>query len=403
MSAPLISGAIALMKTQDPDIQNTTLFAKLIYSANNGILDIANALEYELGESDLHFVSFTLEDSLGDNDGRADAGETIQIWLTVNNTAGLADSVQAILRFGEFEDTTTSEIIDSVAYIGYISTFASLNNQTNPLLVQISDEIANNRDIVFEYEVFPLNGPAITGNITITAFNTVELGDFFTTDTTLTADFEYWMTENLRVMPGCTLTINPGVHIVIMPEKTLDIDGVLIVNGTPDSLVDISSNGSGSRIIFNTLSSAELNYTYFHDFLAPFSYYFIKIWLAPNVNFNDVIFSNCFFSVYIVLDPSVTVNFNRVNIINCNGIWAANFCHAYLFNCNVNNNFASEPQGAIYNFLNSHSSVYETCLFNNIGYSISTLSSGGLISFLTDNFWGTTDTTIIHEEEIYDF
>ncbi|MBC8278554.1 MAG: S8 family serine peptidase, partial [FCB group bacterium] len=395
MASPMVAGAVALIKTIDPDIQNTTLFANLIYSANNGILDIANALEYELGEPDLHFVDYAMVDTLGggDNDGRADAGEMIEIWLTVKNTAGWADSVWSKIRFGQFEDTTVANIIDSTSYIGDISTFATYTGEPDPIVIQISPDVANYRDIVFEYEIGAANwGETIEGTIILKAYNTVELGGLFNSDTTLTADYEYWMTENLRVMPGCTLTLNPGVHIVMMGNKTLDVAGILIANGTPDSMVDFSSSGNNSDLILESTSTCILNYTIFNGINNGQ----IITCAFSNIIFNNVVFKDCS-NLFDFSNPSMgSLITNCSNIINCVGVRTVE-C-SQIINCNIINNYGYNNFVYCYGY---NSLIDSSCFFNNQSYSI---AAPYWLSFnISNNYWGTTDTSLIHEEEIWDF
>ena len=227
MASPIVAGAVALMKSYDPAQSTEQIFARLIQGANNGILDIANSLDYEL-VPDLHYVTYTLVDTLpgADGDGVADAGETIEIYLTIKNAGGLADSVWSKLRFAEFEDTTTANIIDSTSYIGGISAYATLSGELDPFRILIEPNVANNRDIVFEYEIGSKYSSSFNGELIITIQNGEELSGFYPGTTHLTTDKYYIVTDNVVFD---TLLIEPGVKVNIDTDNTVSIDRKSVV------------------------------------------------------------------------------------------------------------------------------------------------------------------------------
>ena len=84
MASSIVAGAVALMRNYNPNQSMEQIFARLIQGANNGVLDIGNSVDYEL-EPDLYYVECTLIDTLSgcDDDGIADVGETVELYLTV--------------------------------------------------------------------------------------------------------------------------------------------------------------------------------------------------------------------------------------------------------------------------------------------------------------------------------
>ena len=68
------------------------------------------------------------------------------------------------------------------------------------------------------------------------------LPGLITENTTLTSDHPFYVSENLHVPAGVTLTLDPGVEIRMPAQGHIIIDGQLIVNGTPDVPVLIGSN-----------------------------------------------------------------------------------------------------------------------------------------------------------------
>jgi len=102
MAAPLVSGICALAKNHIDTLWTDQLWAKLIFGSENGFVNAYNTLTLDLDSigPDLRFIEYTLTDTLPgcDGDGRADAGETIQIHFTVKNVGGYADSTWTKIR-----------------------------------------------------------------------------------------------------------------------------------------------------------------------------------------------------------------------------------------------------------------------------------------------------------------
>jgi subtilisin family serine protease len=99
MASPIVAGAVALIKDFNPNISSAEVFARLIQFAQAGHLKIPNALHGRL-EPDVFYVDRELVDTVGDadHDGHADSDETFDMWFTVKNAGGHADSVWAKLR-----------------------------------------------------------------------------------------------------------------------------------------------------------------------------------------------------------------------------------------------------------------------------------------------------------------
>jgi len=89
----LVAGAVSLYLEQKPDDSQEILFGNLINSTGSH-LDLYAALNV-VAEPRLDIVSYEVIDTLdGDRDGRADAGETIELKVKVRNTWGQADDVK---------------------------------------------------------------------------------------------------------------------------------------------------------------------------------------------------------------------------------------------------------------------------------------------------------------------
>ncbi len=258
MSTPIVAGAAALLKTQQPSISTELLLGNMINSGT--MLNIFAAMN-QIPTPDLHYISYTLVDTLvgDDRDGRPDAGETIQLWPTVKNAWGQADSVWTKIRFGEFEDHTTAVILDSTSYIGNISPYANLTGEPDPFKIELSSNLAHARDVVFEIEIGCRNSATRTKqNITITVENGVDIAGVLTNDTTWTAERKYLINNSFRIGSTATLHIKPGAHIVIYPDQKITLKGRIIAKGKPDSLIIFESDPSGLATGIERIASTSI-------------------------------------------------------------------------------------------------------------------------------------------------
>ncbi|MCK9451279.1 MAG: S8 family serine peptidase [Bacteroidales bacterium] len=239
MACPLAAGAIALMKSYKPELSNEQVFAKLIQPVKldlfqAGVMDIQKSTFID-PPADLYYVSHKIIDSLydGDRDGRPDAGETIDIYIRLKNAGGLSDSVFASLRFTEFEDTTTAQILKNRCYLGSISAYAT-NTSFDPIRVKIDSNVVNARIISFEL-LFWEKGSADTlyKNITITIEHGVEIKGTYET-LHLSGDAYYLVTE---VAVIDSLIIDPGVTVRFSNGNFIMITQYLSAIGNADSLI----------------------------------------------------------------------------------------------------------------------------------------------------------------------
>ncbi|HOD55476.1 MAG TPA: S8 family serine peptidase, partial [Candidatus Cloacimonadota bacterium] len=243
MASPIVAGAVSLMRSHLPNQSNEEIFAKLIQSANNGILDISGFLNHQLTPQ-LSFVAYTLTDDSPacDNDGIADAGETIQIYFKVKNTGALAQNVTSTLSLGEFEDPSIATILNNTSNIGDISTYATLTGVQNPFLISINSNVANNRDIMLNYTISGSNCSTISGNISIKVQRGAEYSGYISGITRLSPDKVHIITGNvvfdsLEIDPGSTVRLNDGASILVANH--------FVCNGTKDSLITFTHNQNG--------------------------------------------------------------------------------------------------------------------------------------------------------------
>jgi len=243
MSAPIVSGSVALLKSHFPGISNEKIFVRLIQGAENGVLNIFNSLTISPVPV-LQFLDFSILDTLPgcDRDGIADAGETIQMLVNLRNCGGTADSVWSTLRFGLYEDTTVAIIQDSTSLIGDISEYATLNNSLAPFKVHIPSGVAHNRDIIFNVITGAANSETIQTPIMIKVHNAKELAGVMDTVMYLTPEKLWFVKRSFRVGSNGIIHILPGTTLELQKEfiNRGRVDGY----GTPDSLINIIGPGA---------------------------------------------------------------------------------------------------------------------------------------------------------------
>ena len=94
----------------------------------------------------LDFVEYEIDDSSGDDDGRADPGETIGLWLTVNNYWATANSVIGFLA-------STSPMVtieDNTGVFGTIQSQTLGNNENSPFIVTVLPDAVSGEWVTFD-------------------------------------------------------------------------------------------------------------------------------------------------------------------------------------------------------------------------------------------------------------
>ncbi|MDD3051753.1 MAG: S8 family serine peptidase, partial [Candidatus Cloacimonetes bacterium] len=431
MAAPIVAGAVLLMKDHDPSQSNEEIFARIIQSANYtaiqglphtvtsiGLLDIENCLGYTL-QPDLSYLDFTLNDNLPDcdNDGIADAGETIHLYLTVKNAGGQASNVRCTLAFGEFEDNTVAIINQATSVIGDISTYATMSGESDPFIITIDPATANNRDIVFQYTITSDNHADITDEIVITVQNGFEIGGIIIENTVFTADKEYILTDNLRIAEGATLTIEPGTTIKFDPDNRIDVRGSLIAVGTPENMITFTKNQDG--LGNGLLASSSINGSDIH-----LSYVIIEYQgpafeaASPD---GDLTIENCLFtncdgingSYFDVSNPAANMSIEK-NMFYNNRRYirftpnSSTISRSFKYNNIVNNFYGTYPFWFNYNWIESTQSNFQitanSIFSNHPDNNNANIYISGNNSYvdITTNYWGCLDIDSI-QSTILDF
>jgi len=413
MATPVVAGAVALMKNHQSDLSIEQIFAKLIQlnklsMFQAGVLDIPNSILNE-PLPDLYFVANVIDDSDsgGNNNGRVDAGEQVNMFVRVKNAGGLASGVYAKLRFREFEDQTTANIIKSTSQIGPISAYGQLLS-SDSIIVDFNENLAHGRFVSFELLIWQ-EGLADTtiANLDIKVEKGIEIKGVYD-DLHLTGDAYYLVTEpavfnNLTIDPGVTLRFGNNMYIMIAESLT--------AIGKPDSMITFKGADDafyrGIRMTVNTDSHFE--YCIFEDGMPANDFWLLE---RPKKIYHSI-FRNSLFGTRLFFP--VRGGDYKYNVVTQNGYDAYDGGLITFWdigdqplNFKYNLIKANEEPLKGFVFMNTEYPVCMDSLINNtfIGkYAVATNSWNGWplgVYKMNENYWGTTNINDIRSN-ILDF
>ena len=244
MAAPLAAGAISALKMVKQYDSQEILWCDLLH-ANN----IAEAyyLSGNSAELDLQRIILRNHKEISDlteedysDDNEVDAGETVNIYPVIRSTYGTANNIKLKLMLDEFEDPDVVEIINGEVDFGIRLDAYGKAVSKNPLVVKISNNIADQRYISLKIFATCDNinmtlDKALDGfPFSLVAHNMIKINGLITQDMTLTADHIYYVNGSLGVNKGATLTIEPGTRLEFAGGAQLRSFGKLIAKGTPE-------------------------------------------------------------------------------------------------------------------------------------------------------------------------
>ena len=240
MAAPLVAGAVSLYRNliSKEDEPNELMWVKLI-QATSQHLDIFKALTI-IPKPELWFLNNVLVDTIGiaDEDGRVDAGETIQLWFRARNTGGQVDSVYWKIQLAEFEDKTTCDILKPTSYMGSVGPYATLTSEKDPMKIKINSNVAHDRDITFDLLSWYKGSGTLSQRFVMRVENGEELSDLLEDTLIITSEKKWLISGSFKISPTGVLIIKPGTKLQI--DSKLINDGKIIAIGKPDSLIHIS-------------------------------------------------------------------------------------------------------------------------------------------------------------------
>ncbi len=347
MACPLVAGAISRLLQTKETLSWELLFGDLIHTSN-GNIDILSA--YNITDADRHpelaLVTANLTDTtFGDGDNRADAGETIEFYPIFKNAWGQAENVRFWIKAGfdnqgdwVWDDTTLIHSLQDTAYFGKpLSSYAKATSR-NPYRMTISPDCADGRKINMTFFAICDNAAdTLRQTITLSVENGVEIGGVLTNDMTLFPNVHYIVTSTLGVAQGATLTLLPGTTIKLKEGMGITVAGRFIANGTPDSIITITSADNNMSkitcISFNNYSVKDtLRYVSFRN-----------LGFSDNKGIQGAYFENC---IFIDNDCSYLINYS--NLEKCN-VYDNSYSVGYSNISSRNTNFIANLLTVTYN------------------------------------------------------
>ena len=155
MATPLVAGGLALYRQIKPDDSTEIMFGNLINTSTPNV-DLFEAIAVN-PVPELAVISSVQRDTINNQNGNEflEPGETIEILPLVKNYWGPTEDVRVGIEFAEFEDTSKATIIQDEIQIGSISAYATLQDLQETLKITLSDELANNVDIISAIDSAP--------------------------------------------------------------------------------------------------------------------------------------------------------------------------------------------------------------------------------------------------------
>ena len=250
MACPLVAGAISRLLQCKEYASKELLLGDIVHSAQNGVQAFPGNMNimaaYSLKESDrkptLSFVTYHLTDTLGDNDGRADAGDTLAIYPVLRNDWGTAKNIRMWLEMGnDLEDASLITFLDKdkVDFGKPLSSYAK-SRSLNPIRFAVSKNCIDGRHIklMLKASCDGMDG-ILEQPVTLIVENGVEIGGMITENLTLYPNVHYIVTTSLAIPEGVTLTIKPGTILKFKDNTGVSVaqGGHILAHGNPDSLI----------------------------------------------------------------------------------------------------------------------------------------------------------------------
>jgi subtilisin family serine protease len=243
MACPAVAGGVSLLKSFQPTFTHEKVFLHLIKTQTNNI-QLNTAIDFIL-PTEITYVTNTIVDTLsgGDDDGRADAGETLELVLKLKNTGGYNDSVWASIELDGLEDPTLVNFIDSVRFFGSVSEYATIENNVPDSLIlpfkfTLDSDIANARGIKFKVKIWTGDSTFVgDDDFEIVVQNGIEFNSAYYPGTTIFYPNKFYLISGNTLFD--TLIIKPGSEVYVEAQKTINAYWIYAV-GTPDSVIHIS-------------------------------------------------------------------------------------------------------------------------------------------------------------------
>lgn len=298
MACPLAAGAISRLLMHKEYNSWEILFGDLIHTRTNGTGNIDMKAAYNITDENrkptLSLVTYHLTDTLGDNDGRPDAGDTIAIYPVLRNDWGNAENIKIWMELAELENDTIITFLEQEVDFGKPLSSYAKNKSLNPIRFVIDKNVVDGRHISMLLKATCDNMEGtLEQEVILTAENGVEIGGMITEDLTLYPDVHYIVTRELLIPKGVTLTIKAGSIVRFKDKTTLRCEGNILAKGTPDSMIVFTKADFEQGILSDNLyfgaKTNIIEYTKISDFRGP-------IYLLRGGTLKHCVVTNCLYN-----------------------------------------------------------------------------------------------------------
>lgn len=251
MACPAVAGSAAMYMAFRPNNNKEKLFIDYImswydiqgtFTKNQGgqfpSMDLVKAIWPEEQPVIWNKGITVIDTAQGDGDNKLDAGEVVHLRTDVKNLGSPTDSVFVGLRVSQYEDPTVISLIDSVAFIGSLGSYASGSNNTNMFEFTVNPNVVNGRNISFNVFAWVPGGDTTSQDFVLEAQAGCEYNGIYSGTTVLSPLCDVIITGNTIFD---TLIIKPGTRIQMDNQVGLAFSH-LVANGTPDSMILFTKN-----------------------------------------------------------------------------------------------------------------------------------------------------------------
>lgn len=273
MAAPVVSAVAALLRSAYPDRE--TYATKYLQSqiVNTGDLNpiggaltanLYNALT-KLPTPEVNLYDYRIDDSTSINaanngNGVIDAGETVRLYLSLQNRGGVASNVQVTMDTMRDNDPSLTDpyftLVNSSITLSDIGTYSVRESGDKYFEIQVSGDCPNDYLADFNIRFTYQNGMneedttlySGDGTATFNISRGYHLYGIVTEDTVFENDRLYIIGEDWIIPEGVTVTFKEGCEIQFYDDReyynspVVTVYGTLNIEGTKDNMVKIGPN-----------------------------------------------------------------------------------------------------------------------------------------------------------------
>jgi len=189
------------------------------------------------------FLNFTINDQTGNDDGRADPGETVDLWISIENQWANASSVSGYLT----TESSQISILQGSTQFGAINSHSSGNNQPDPFEIEVSGNATNGAWVSFNIEITAQGG--FSQELTFQMM--IGRPPVLLVDDDGGEDYEQYIIESLESTPYLYEVWDVD-QIGAPGDEAMAYDAIIWLTGDEDSNTLTSSDISSLEVFINS-------------------------------------------------------------------------------------------------------------------------------------------------------